>query len=68
MHENGNLLVDKGFDAVLQLVGTDFDRLVGCAYSCPVQLDDVDGAIALSLDTLSRMCERDVRACSVFPP
>lgn len=45
-----------------------FDALVGCAYSCPVQLDDVDGTIALSLDTLSNMCEKDVRACSVFPP
>ena len=28
LHENGNLLVDEGFKAVFQLLGTDFDRLV----------------------------------------
>ena len=43
-------------------------RLVGCAYSCPAQLDDVDGPIALSLDALTRQCEGEVRACAVFPP
>ncbi len=48
----------------------DFDltRLVGCAYSCPAQLDEVDGPIALSLDTLTRQCEREVKACAQFPP
>ncbi len=46
----------------------DATRLVGCAYSCPAQLDEVDGPIALSLDTLTRQCEREVRACAVFPP
>ncbi len=48
----------------------DFDllELVGCAYSCPAQLDDIDGPIALSLDTLTRQCEREVKACAVFPP
>jgi len=45
----------------------DPDRLLGCAYSCPVQLDDVDGPIALSLDTLTRACEREVKACAGFP-
>ena len=44
------------------------NRLVGCAYSCPAQLDDVDGPISLSLDTLTRQCEREVKACAVFPP
>lgn len=46
----------------------DLERLVGCAYSCPAQLDDVDGPISLSLDTLTRQCEREVKACAVFPP
>jgi len=41
--------------------------LVGCAYSCPAQLDDIDGPIALSLDTLTRECEREVKACAAFP-
>lgn len=50
-------------------VPTTFDstRLIGCAYSCPVQLDQVDGPISLSLDTLTRACEREVRLCSLFP-
>jgi hypothetical protein len=41
--------------------------LLGCAYSCPVQLDEVDGPIALSLDTLNRQCEKAVIACARFP-
>lgn len=51
-------------------LASDFDllELVGCAYSCPAQLDEVDGPIALSLDTLTRQCEREVKACAVFPP
>lgn len=51
-------------------VATAFDlqELVGCAYSCPAQLDEVDGPIALSLDTLTRQCEREVKACAAFPP
>jgi hypothetical protein len=46
----------------------DLDRLVGCAYSCPVQLDEVDGPVALSLDALTRACEREVKFCAAFPP
>jgi hypothetical protein len=44
--------------------------LMGCAYSCPVVLDNVDGTIQLSLDTsrvdiLGRqLCEPEVRACA----
>jgi hypothetical protein len=48
--------------------GFDLERLVGCAYSCPAQLDEVTGSIALSLDTLTRQCEREVKACAAFPP
>jgi hypothetical protein len=45
----------------------DPDQLVGCAYSCPVQLDAIDGPIALSLDALSNTCEPEVRACARYP-
>lgn len=43
------------------------DQLVGCAHSCPVQLDAVDGPIALSLDTLDDNCRGIVEACARFP-
>lgn len=42
-------------------------ELVGCAYSCPVLLDEVEGSIALSLDALSDQCAREVEACARFP-
>ena len=45
----------------------DPEQLVGCAYSCPVQLDAIDGPIALSLDALSNACEPEVRACARYP-
>lgn len=44
----------------------DAAKLVGCAYSCPVQLDGIDGPIALSLDTLDTACERQVIGCALF--
>lgn len=40
---------------------------VGCAYSCPLQLDTVGGAVALYLDALDDRCEPQVRACAGFP-
>jgi hypothetical protein len=40
---------------------------VGCAYSCPLQLDAVDGAVSLYLDALDERCEPQVRACAAFP-
>ncbi len=40
---------------------------IGCAYSCPLQLDTVDGAVALYLDALDERCEAQVRACAAFP-
>lgn len=46
----------------------DFEQLVGCAYSCPAQLDEVDGPIALSLDAIDDRCEFEVKACASFPP
>jgi hypothetical protein len=39
---------------------------LGCAYSCPVELDNVD-RVSVSLDTLSRMCEPLVKLCARFP-
>jgi hypothetical protein len=39
---------------------------VGCAYSCPAVLDDIDGPISLSLDVLDDQCESTVRACAGF--
>jgi hypothetical protein len=39
---------------------------VGCAYSCPVELDNVD-TVSVSLDTLSRQCEPLVKLCARFP-
>ncbi|HEV7559593.1 MAG TPA: hypothetical protein VGO00_29155 [Kofleriaceae bacterium] len=39
---------------------------VGCAYSCPAVLDDIDGPISLSLDVLDDQCEPTVRACAGF--
>ena len=43
------------------------DAAVGCAYSCPVQLDQVQGSISVSLDALSEYCESEVRVCAKFP-
>lgn len=45
----------------------DVDSALGCAYSCPALLDQVDGTISLSLDVLSSHCEQQVRACAGFP-
>jgi hypothetical protein len=49
---------------------TDLDPALalGCAYSCPVQLDQVSGSIAISIDVLEGRCESTVRACAAFPP
>lgn len=44
------------------------DVALGCAYSCPVQLDQVSGSIAISIDALDERCESAVRACASFPP
>jgi hypothetical protein len=42
-------------------------QALGCAYSCPLQLDAVDGAVSLFLDALDERCEPQVRACAAFP-
>lgn len=39
--------------------------VVGCVYSCPISIGDVDGQITLDLDSLSQSaCIRDVRLCA----
>jgi hypothetical protein len=52
--------------AQIAIGGFDQTKLIGCAYSCPVQLDVVDGPIALSLDVLDNACERQVKSCAGF--
>jgi hypothetical protein len=42
-------------------------NVLGCAYSCPVLLDEVDGTISLSLDVLNQYCETAVGLCAAFP-
>ncbi len=44
----------------------DLADVFGCAYSCPVVLDDVD-EVQLSLDTLSDRCSAEVFACAAGP-
>lgn len=53
-------------DAVVAAGAFAPDALIGCAYSCPVQLDLVDD-VQLSLDTLSPRCEREVMTCARWP-
>lgn len=45
---------------------TPFDptRVIGCAYSCPIQLDAFEGDILLDLRTAPQMCEQNVMACA----
>jgi len=43
------------------------DAALGCAYSCPTRLDDIDVPLVLSLDTLTDHCEQMVRQCAAFP-
>jgi hypothetical protein len=39
--------------------------LIGCVYSCPVQLDEVEGEVLLELDSLGAICnEETVGVCA----
>ena len=40
----------------------------GCAYSCPVVLDDFAGALGVALDTLDDRCAAQVAGCAGFAP
>jgi hypothetical protein len=41
-------------------------QLVGCALSCPVQLESVEGEVSLDLPTLSEQCADAVLFCATF--
>jgi hypothetical protein len=43
-------------------------QVIGCAYSCPVVLDEISGPVGLSLDVLDEHCEAQVKVCAGFPP
>ena len=45
-------------------VAFDEDKLVGCAHSCPVVLDELHGALWLGLDTLGQACATGVFYCA----
>lgn len=40
------------------------DALVGCAYSCPVLLDQLEQDVFLGFDTLTEKCAQGVRVCA----
>lgn len=42
----------------------DSEQLVGCAYSCPVVLDQVQGTLALGLPALGEQCGAVVDSCA----
>lgn len=43
------------------------DRLMGCAYSCPAVLDELDGSLRLGFATSDELCAPEVRACAAYP-
>lgn len=43
------------------------DGLLGCAYSCPVVLDTLDGALRLGFATSDPFCAPEVRGCASYP-
>ncbi|WP_224367317.1 hypothetical protein [Hyalangium versicolor] len=46
------------------LPAMDEEALVGCAYSCPVELNAIEGDVYLGFDTLTEQCAQGVRVCS----
>ena len=40
---------------------------MGCAYSCPVVLDDLDGSLRLGFATSEPFCAPEVRGCAFYP-
>jgi hypothetical protein len=57
-------------DSCEQLAATgrlDVDSLMGCAYSCPVILDDLDGSLRLGFATREDFCAPEVRGCAAYP-
>jgi hypothetical protein len=46
--------------------GLDGRSTFGCAYSCPAQLDAVEGSVQLDLDAFDDECGSNVFACALF--
>lgn len=46
--------------------GLDARALFGCAYSCPAQLDAVEGTVQLDLDAFDDECGATALACALF--
>lgn len=40
------------------------EELVGCAYSCPAELNAIEGDVYLGFDTLTEQCAQGVRVCA----
>jgi hypothetical protein len=53
------------------ITALDPGELIGCAWSCPVQLDSIEGDVVLDLPALSDRCSTSVTLCAtagVFNP
>ncbi len=46
--------------------GLDARATFGCAYSCPAQLDSVEGTVLLDLDAFDDECGQSALACALF--
>lgn len=51
---------------VIEREGLDARAIFGCAYSCPAQLDGVEGAVELDLDAFDDECGQNALACALF--
>jgi hypothetical protein len=40
------------------------EELVGCAYSCPVELNAIEGDVYLGFDTLTEQCAQGIHVCA----
>lgn len=63
--------VARSCDDILALSAASSDvpceALIGCAYSCPVLLDQVEGDVVVDLDALGDRCEPEVKVCASTP-
>jgi hypothetical protein len=54
-------------DQLAEVDRFEVDGLMGCAYSCPVVLDELDGALRLGFATSEAFCAPEVRGCAAYP-
>ncbi|MBX7192719.1 MAG: hypothetical protein K1X94_11705 [Sandaracinaceae bacterium] len=52
--------------ASIERDGLDMRGIFGCAYSCPAQLDGVEGTVQLDLDAFDDECGQNALACALF--